>query len=321
MDKEIRIINKSLVHLPKRTQRELGIESIQHHDNVFYSGNNVYKKIYIFKPAILANKKFDFIKVLLDTFNNRFRFSSFISNKDEKMNIYVFLTVFFEGSDYYSVQQEIFDFDAKFTGKLASIFNIKIEACSLESVLTYVHFNCTGNLKEIDTDLLFSQSGVKAIYSDIEQYEDNIYKSKSSDNRYISTYGASIYSYDNLNEFIEFISRYEGIYQYCIDIKKFYDEETELYLKELNKRYCLNNKRENINLVNIGMLINIVADTVDDLKKLNDNFLAFCNRNAIFLSSNKGSANIRYVSCASIGLKEFSEAYIISQDVIGNLLI
>ena len=100
LDRKIKKINRSLTYLPKSYQNIIDVLAIQKEEHVYFAGNNLYKKIYMFKPASLGNMRAAFIKTLTDKFDNRIRFTMCTRNKDGKLSTYMFMTVNFYEDSY-----------------------------------------------------------------------------------------------------------------------------------------------------------------------------------------------------------------------------
>ena len=106
-ERRIREINNSLKYLSKSIQKESGILAVQEQDNVFLCEDKMYKKVYTIRPAILQNKKCEFVKALCNTFHNRIRLTQILKNNGDKLGSYMFMTVFFEAESYYDVKKDI----------------------------------------------------------------------------------------------------------------------------------------------------------------------------------------------------------------------
>lgn len=317
----IKKINKSLVCLPRHTQIELGVQSVQYDDNVFFSGNNIYKKIYVFKPSNLGEKKHEFIKALLSMYDNRFRLSSYIVNKEGKINIYVFFTVYFDCVDYFEARKKITDFETGFKRDVARLLHITFEECSLETILTYVHLNCTGELKEIDTDLLFAKKGVEKIYTDVQVTDSfNIFSCKNVKDRYGSVYLGSIYG-DDVSNIIAYFSKNEGTYQYSIEFQRYNDDERAMYQRELKRKYCAESAQLDSDFVNMSFILSVIASDKNELTEIDTRIVDYFKDNGIILSAGTGREKDIYISCASIGLKEFHSMKNVDTRIVSSLLM
>lgn len=319
--KTIKKINKSLINLPRNTQKELGVQSVQHNDNVFYTGNNVYKKIYEFKPSFLGKMKYEFIKELINLYNNRFRFSFYIINKSGKINVYTFLTVYFECADYFEAKQCIKDFETSFSRDIAPILNITVLECSLDTILTYVHLNCTGELKEIDTDLLFEKKGVDKIYTDIRLTDiPNIFECLNVQNRYGSIYVGNYIS-DDVANIINYFSLNDGTYQYSVEFQKYNNEEKDMYQREIKRKYCDESAQLNEEFINMSFIISTIDSDISSLSETNQALIEYFKKNGILLLPGIGREKDIFISCASIGLKEFHSMYNVNRNIVSELLL
>jgi hypothetical protein len=318
--KEIKNINSSLNQLPKKTERELGVQAVQYNDNVFYSGNNSYKKIYIFRPSILGNKRGELVKALCHTFNNRIRLTSYLKNKDGKLSSYMFLTVYFEYASYYEAMTAINEFEIQLSRYIASILNIQIAACDLETVLTYVHMTSTGEMREMDTDYLFEKNGVDKIYASVKQNGDGTFSCKNVPNRYGITYIGKNYP-DEPTELTNLFTQNDGSYQYFIEFQRYSDVDRELYKKELNKRYCTDKNINNEDIYNMTYALTAITDDESNFGKINSSILEFYDDKNIQIMTGSGREADIYLSCASLGLREFHSMQNVSLNVISNLLL
>lgn len=317
---EVKTINNSLNRLPSKTAMELGVQAVQYKDNVFFSGNNSYKKVYIFRPAILNNKKAELVNALCNNFTNRFRFTMCLKNKDGKLSAYMFLTVYFEYATYYEAKEAIAEFEELLAKNISSVFNISITACNLETVLTYVHMNSAGEFKEMDTDYLFERNGVKKIYTDVTSSGNGFFSCSAVSNRHGIVFVGKNYS-DDTAELTRLFTDNDGYYQFFVEFQRYNEADREMYKKELNKRYCVYNEIDESDIYNMSYSLVVFTESKDTLSDLNKIIIEFYNKKNIQLMNGSGRERDIYLSCASLGLREFHSMQNVNLNVISSLLL
>ena len=232
-EKRIRDINNSLRQLSRSAQEELGVMAIQEQEHVFFCGNGIYKKIYTFRPAILRNKKNELIKALCRLFDNRMRLTMCVKNKNERLSAYMFLTVSYRAESYYEAQAIICDYEAKLKSEIAGILNISILECDLDSSLSYIYLNSTGEMKQMDAGQLFIKKGIHKLFNKCQESDDGKFV---SGNRYGITLVGKNYP-DEMKDMSQMFYEKEGTYQLCVDFRKYNEDDKEIYQYDINRKY------------------------------------------------------------------------------------
>ena len=317
-EKRIKAINNSLKYLSKSAQDELGVLSVQEQEHVFYCGGRVYKKIYTFKPAILKNKKNELIKALCELFDNRMRLTMCVKNKNKKLSAYMFLTVTFEADSYYEVQSVIHDFEEKLKSEIATILNISILECDLDSTLSYIYLNSTGEMKQMDIGQLFAKKGMHRIF---EKCID------SADGKFVcgNRHGISLVGKNyprKLSNMSQIFYDQEGSFQICVDFKKFSNEDKEIFQYDLNRKYSTE-KIELVSdeIINMSFFITAMTDTKEELDVLEQQLTLFYDTKKVQIMPGSGRAKNIFYSSSSLGLHDFRSMQNVTYDKISELLL
>lgn len=248
-ERKIREINNSLKYLSSPVQKEIGILAVQEQDNVFLCEDKMYKKVYTVRPAVLKNKKNELIKALCNGFHNRIRFTQILKNNGDKLGNYMFMTVNFEAETYYEARKKITEFENKLRMEITSILNIDIQTCTLDSLLSYIIWNYSGRMQQIDTGQLFtSKTGLHFF----DTCKDRGIGSFSVDGNYGIVCIGKAYP-DEMPDVTTMFAKQKATYQICVDFQSYSPEDKEIYQLVLNRRYC-NEKYEadKENIVNMS---------------------------------------------------------------------
>lgn len=315
--KRIKTINNSLSYLSNSSQKELGVLAIQKEENVFFCGNNTYKKVYTFKPVFLNNKRQELLKTLCKMFHNRIRLSLYLKNKDEKLNAYMFMTVTFTATSYFDVQKEITSFESEINKNICSILHIQIVPCNLENTLTFINMNCTGEMKKIDADRLFQKKLSGTLFADTTVIDAGKFK---CGNRYGVIYIGKDFSKKTV-DIIKIFEAYEGTYQMCIDFQSYKEEDKEILKYKLKNKFCQNARSEENMIVNATYLVTLLSESKDSLYELEETMLDYYDMKNILLMPGAGREQDIWLSMCTFGLSDFHSMQNVNVNVLSELLM
>lgn len=315
--RRIKGINNSLTYLSKSSQKELGVMAIQKEENVFFCGNNTYKKIYTFKPALLNNKRLELLKALCVMFHNRIRLSLCLKNKDEKLNAYMFMTVTFIASSYYEVQKEIVSFESEINRNICFILHIQIVPCNLDNTLTFIHMNCTGEMKKIDADKLFQKKLTGSLFAEATETGPGAFK---CGNRYGALYIGKDFPQET-EDIMKIFESYEGTYQMCIDFQSYTDEDKEIFQYELKNKFCQDARNKEGVIVNATYLLTLISESKDGLSELDEKIVDYYDEKNILLMPGVDRERDIQKSMCTLGLSDFHSMQNININVLSELLM
>lgn len=315
-EKRIRDINNSLRQLSRSAQEELGVMAIQEQEHVFFCGNGIYKKIYTFRPAILRNKKNELIKALCRLFDNRMRLTMCVKNKNERLSAYMFLTVSYRAESYYEAQAIICDYEAKLKSEIAGILNISILECDLDSSLSYIYLNSTGEMKQMDAGQLFIKKGIHKLFNKCQESDDGKFV---SGNRYGITLVGKNYP-DEMKDMSQMFYEKEGTYQlwfnfthsgimtnYKFDLqecirhnKNWIDVISPETISFYNDYFVMNGKQYGRVMYISKHAQSLESDTIAELAKINSTNYITINNELLDLSGYKQEITRKH---SSVGLQ------------------
>lgn len=313
-----KILNNSLMCLPKSTQKSLGIISIQCEDGVFYLGNDVYLKAYSLNFKTLTP---DSRKVLIEKLCNasfcRMRLSSFVKNSSNKPGkVLRFLTVYVKECGYAAAYDEYKRID-DILNVISEETEVSITPCSISNVLTIMHMNFLGEIKNYDINAFIKQREdmKKVIFPNIEE-EFNKFQIESS------LYGACYTG-------IEFSEDFAGVYEYfenvkydiqsCIDIQAMTKEEAEMFHYNLKRRYnyAFGNSEAGRN-VNLTFLLSVVNVSPDERERM---CKELHREKSMMLMPCTGKQQTVFSSICSLGLIDYHIMRNQKEELIGKLFL
>lgn len=314
--KQIKKINNSLTYLPKSYQANLDVLAIQKEEHVYFAGNGLYKKIYMFKPATLGNKRVAFIKALTDRFNNRIRFTMCANNKNEKVSAYMFMTVDFKADSYYEVRKDIQAFEEDLMNRICVFLGITISACTIENALTYIYMNFTGEMKKIDINAFLGKNFSFDKKSLIDACENGRFLSGEKKG---CVYLGKDYP-DSTDGVTQFIKLHNGTFYIVVDLQKYDDDDLHVFDYELKNRYSLVSDREYEKKINMTYVFSWVKGKDELTESKNDEVMTFYDNLGIQLMPAVGREERAFFSSCFLGLRDFRSMQNASPDMIGGLL-
>lgn len=315
--KRIREINSSLTYLSEKVQREIGVLAIHKEDNVYYCGNNTYKKAYVFKPSVLGNKKKELIKALCRSFHNRIRMSLCIKNKDGKLNTFMFMTVSYEAASYYEALSTINSFETRIIQDICNILNITIKTSSFEDNLAYMHMCCTGEMVKIDSDALFSRKFSGTVFEKLKNPEAGRFEMGK---RHGAIFLGKNYI-QNSEELKSIFFSCEGTYHVCVDFQSYGEEDKNIYQLEMRNRYNHSYENDGSEIVNMTYILTVFHEDADRLTEICENIMNFYDEKGIQLMPGAGRENEIFMSYCTLGLLDFHSMQNVNAELVSELLM
>lgn len=311
-------LNNSLLCLSKSTQQSLGIISMQCDDGVFYLENDVYLKVYSLKFKSLSScNRNKFIKKLCDSSFCRMRLSSFVRNSgDIPEKILRFLTVYVNGRGYAAAYDE-FEKIGIILSKISEEFEVKITPCSINNVLTIIHMNISGEVKNYDINALVKQKEdlKKVIFPDMKE-DYNEFQVESS--LYGISYNGTEFS-NTLSGVYEYFEHMKYDIQSCVDIQVMTREETEIFNYNLKRRY--NHVLENNGIgrnVNLTFLLSVTNVSSEEREEVRERLRT---EKSMLLIPCTGNQITAYSSICSLGLVDYHIMRNQQEELIGKLFL
>lgn len=313
LEKTIKKINGSLSFLPSSYKKKIDVCAYQKEDSVFFCGNGNYKKIYIFRPASLGNKRSAFIKAITDHFDNRIRFTICLKNKDKKLSAYMFMTVNFTAASYYEARQIISDFE-KALNETCTFLGITFNQCTIEDSITYINMNFTNEMKQISISDFLGRHGHVLLDPQITDCSAGCFKTGDRSGVVFSGRGYS----DNTDGINEFYKQHVGSYFIVVDFQGFNVTDGHLLKFNLKSRYMASQECQSSN-INMTYFLTAIDDEASS-ESLSDSIFKFYDSHGIQLMPCAGREKKIFSSCASLGLVDFRSMQNASADIIGGLL-
>lgn len=315
--KRIKTINNSLSYLSNSAQKELGVLAVQKEENVFFCGNNMYKKIYTFKPALLKNKRLELLKALCRMFQNRIRLSLCLKNKEDKINAYMFMTVSFAANSYYEVRENIAAFEKEINKNICAILNIQIAPCNLENSLMFIYMNYTGEIRKIDVEKIFQRKSVIPLFEEARVATPGKFKCA---NRYGAIYIGRNFP-EKVSDVMSIFGKYEGTYQICIDFQSYSPEDKEIFRYELKNKYNQKIQEKDSLIINATYLLSILSESEEDLYEMEENIAAHYDMKDILLMPGVGREHSIQMSICTLGLSDFHSMQNVKETILSELLM
>ena len=314
--KQIKEINRSLTPLSSVLKDELGVVSVQVNDGVFYCGKGIYKKIYMFKPSSLGNKRAAFIKSLTDRFDNRIRFTICFKNYGENTSSYMFMTVYFDADSYYDMKAALLSFETRLLKEICVFLKITIVPCSVDKVLSFINLMFSGEMRSYPSDYLFKKE-ILSFFPPVNDINNGFFSSGKI--KGVSFVGKNIFR--PLDDVTGFSLVKKGTYFFVIDFRSFNSDDEHVYSFDLRTKYS-NHYFENdfSDLVNMSYFFSYLNDSDDDVKDLYDKSFKWFDSKGIYLMPGVGCEKEMFYSNCSFGLSEFHMFQTASANVVGSLL-
>ena len=315
--KMIKAAERSLSYLSDSAKKDFDVQAVQLKDHVFYCGNQQYRKIYMLHPASLGNKSVAFIRTLTDRFEMRFRFTSCAKNNGEKLNAVVFLTVTFGAENYFTVRKDIAEFERILQDEICSYLGITVSPCSVENILTYIHYNCTGEMKEIEQNFILGKGHAENLFKGFHKDVAGLFELNTK-------YGVSFHGkqfWGDTSSLNEFMFSHEGSYFSVVDFQKFGEKDQELYELQLKSQYGLLNDVEKPGLLNLTYLLTVLENTEEKRDLIRKELIEYFDEKKAFVMPVVGREKDAVQSSLFLGMKDFRSMHIASNEIIGGLLL
>jgi hypothetical protein len=293
-------LNRSMIYLSKATQRSIGVSAVQEEKGVFGLSNGNFLKIYSVKFSGDINK--DFIPRLCKITTNRIRLSSFYKCTNKKFVSYLFLSVYFEAETYADVDEQIKFFENKlFT--ICQPLNINIISCTFYNILSIVHMNSTGKMKQFNRNMVLARNcnWEKLIFPDLKT---NCGEFEFMDKSGLCFLG-KIFPDRPIDIKKELLSL-SCNFQIALDIQKISVSEKDMFKLELENKYeCSLPPVDTENIINVSYLLTLIPEQNQNLSQLKIKVMNLFDQQGMLIVPCVNREKEVFQSIASMGIVNF----------------
>jgi hypothetical protein len=228
------------------------------------------------------------------------------------------MTVTFTSDSYYGVKNDIEAFE-KQINNVVSVLNINILPCTIDSVLSYIQMNYTGELKRVDSNIIFDKKNYQIAHEVMTTQSGHI----TSGGREGVVYTGKIYPSKLDDEITRIYTDMDGEYKLCIDFQSFTDEEKDIYKYEINNVYCNDRMEYDLNMpVNMTcVLVYIQGKKKINVHEASDRISQFYEENKILMMHGSGREETIFKSSCTLGLVDYHSMVITNTGVISEFLM
>ena len=312
--KRIKELNKSIVTLPKTVQQSMGIMAVQKEHGVYFLGNYRYMKMYLLKNPELKEKDM-FIEKLCDITKNRIRISYFCQDNIK----YAFISVYFYGESYSAAYDEISVFEEELKEKVCRPLRLNLSQCSIDSVLMYIHMNCTGEMKEFDHTAMLNQkeNWRDALLPEINVTSPGMF---TCEGKYGMCFSCNFWNDKKVNV-NEKLTKLPGKINLVVDIQNTTDSEKEIFDYELEKKYNYELKEKRNDIINLTYLIAVLEESKAKLMEVKKELSELFRDSSMLLVPGGSQEEQIFYSIGTLGIIEFRLMRNVSKCFVSSLLL
>lgn len=294
--------NRSLTVLPKAAQNALGIRAIQKEDCVFQIGKSKYIKIYSVRLPLGENRQ-PFMESLCGMTTNRIRLSVFCKNKEGKHREYMFMSIYFSGSSYADVYAQTQELDTKLNDQLNEKLHIPISACSIDSVLMFIHMISAGEMKKYDVTSLADKKAAwkNSLYQPVTEMKRGEFLCHG---KYGICFLGKLFP-DHKAGLDSIVKGINGNIQFVVDMQMPTGEEVQLQDHEMGKKYSCSIDTANSRYINLTYLCTALADSEEERVSAKKKIIQAGIENEILLVPCCGRETEVFHSVCSLGIQDF----------------
>lgn len=294
--------NRSMTVLPKATQSALGIRSIQKEDCVFQIGKNEYIKIYSVGLPLGENRQ-AFIESLCGLTTNRIRLSVFCKNKEEKHREYMFMSIYFSGSNYADVYTQTQELDTKLKDQMNEKLHISILACSIDSVLMFIYMNSAGEMKKYDITSLANKKTAwrNSLYQPVTEMTEGEFLCHG---KYGICFLGKLFP-DHKADLDGIVRGINGNIQFVVDMQMPTGEDVQMQDHEIGKKYSCSIDTTNNRYINLSYLCTVLADSDAERMSAKKKISQVGIENEILFIPCCGRETDAFYSICSLGIRDF----------------
>jgi hypothetical protein len=311
-------LNRSLRYLSKATLQSMGVTAVQEEESVFCLSDGSFVKIYSIKNNSSLEMNKEFVSRLCRT-TNRVRLSSFYKCINQKYVSYLFLSVYFEAESYADVVGLIQKFDEKLYAEICRPLNLNITTCTVENVLSIMHMNCTGKMKQFDHNTVFSRKGnwEKLLFPEIT--ETNCGEFKYMDKIGLCFLG-KIFPDGPVDIKKELLSLGCNI-QIAVDMQSLTEAEKDMFNHELENKYQCRLSPETESIINVTYLLALIPEQNLNQKQLKKAVMNLFDRHGMLLVPCADREKKVFQSICSMGIINFHSMKNASVELVSSLYL
>lgn len=318
--KKERLINASMRQTSKWTKENLGIAAVNAKEGIFQKVNESFVKIYSIKGLDNSElRKENIIKSLCENTKKRVRISGYLYGESNKIPIF-FLSVYFNGSLYSEVLDEIEAFEEILDRVRKDNIRVKIETITISDVLMTIYMNYNGKTKKVSQKMLMRKAANwrKEYFLPIESQEEGF---KIFKNGRLGLCYMAIQYPDSLEPLYEEIRRVGCTVLSCVDMQVLTRKNVAAYKEYLEEIYNSPIEKNEERLVNATYIIAFLVNSDNEKKQIEEIVKRCFSHQKLVLSPCVGAEEIVVDSIASIGLVDFTSMRNVNEEIIPSLLL
>lgn len=314
-----REINSRLIPMSKRNRENLGIVAVEPKENVIALDNGYFVKIYSLKGVELSqNRKNILVESLLEFTEHRMRLSSF--KYDSTDSSLVFLSVYFPGSSYAEIIDDIREFDENIVNLMKNKFRVSFNVCGIGEVFMFAYMNFNGQMKRIEDSAVLNKATNlrRDFFRDIAEIEGGFQIQQSG--KYGDCIMALQYPEKLKKNVFEAVKQVNRGYLSCIDFQRISEEDFNSYEDVLNASFNTSVHHDFKNMVNITFVFGFLYDSVDDLISSELKLRDLLAETGMVFAPCTGIQRDVYESIASMGIYDYHCMRTVNSELISNLI-
>lgn len=317
-------MNGSMRSTSKKTMKSMGIIAVHPEESIFQrvpvNGKSEFIKIYSIKGLDnFEMRKEMLIHSLCDYCeSHRFRISSF-QYAGNSVPIF-FLSVYFYGSNYAEIYDDVRQFDECMEDILKQNIRITVVPCNISDIFMFIFMNYNGQLKKINQKEILRKDA-----DWVKDYLKNISVTNSgfqleNKEKYGICYMATQYP-DKIERIFDKIKQSGCGILSCIDVQKIPEKYVLTYREYIEQIYNGTVKKDISSLFNVSFLFSIFVDSENERKETNRYIKEYFEQNNLIVTNCNGIEEKVFDSIATMGVLDFSCMRNVDKNLIANLVV
>lgn len=322
--KQEKIMNAAMHKTSAKTAKGMEIVAVHPEESIFQTkpknGKSAFIKIFSIKGLNNSDmRKSTLLHSLCENVSSRrIRISSF-QYSGNKAPVF-FLSVYFYGSSYADIYEEVQEFNAVLEMILQKNSRIMIETCSMSDIFMFIYMNYNVQVKKIsEKSILEKNCDWRREYLKVVAVKDNGIQ-LADNGRYGCCYMAIQYP-DDIAPIFEKIKEIGCVILSCVDIQRIPEKYIPAYKEYIEQIYSGSIESEKSNLLNATFLFCVFTNSKEELETCNRLIKEHMENNKLLVTNCRGMEEMVFNSIATMGLLDFHCMRNINQKIIANLLI
>ena len=309
----------TMIKTSKKTMENIGIAAVKPEESIFQTNKGSFVKVYSVKGLENSEmRKEQLMNSLSDDSEYRIRISSF-QYEGNSYPIF-FLSVYFCGSSYADVYDEIKKFDRYLEEILKVNIRVIIKPCGISDIFMFIYMNYNGQMKKINPkSVLKKNADWRSEYLKYIKASDNGFSFEGT-KKYGYCYMAIQYS-ENIENFFEKLKELGAVILSCIDFQRVPDKYLSDYKEYIEEIYNGKVESEKRSLLNGTFLFMVLLDSEKELKKMNKFIKEYMERCGITVVNCIGAEQRVVDSIATMGLLDFHCMRNVNEKILSNFLL